>query len=294
MFYTAATAVTPPPPPAGPAPHAPGVWGTFPDPALERRFRRDCAAGDRQAFRLVLQVAFVGWVVFVSNDFSQPDALPTLLGIRVTFLAATAAVLWRLRRPVPPRLFDRLGLGWTLLFAAGNLAIQLVRPPAHLGHAVTTVCVVMLTYGVVPLPVRVQAGVAVLHSLCWLAIAAWVKPAGAPEYLRAMAFGLVFGNVLGCLTARLLHARARRLFLALDRQAELSAALEKSLAEVRTLRGLIRICAWCKHVHADGEWQQIEKYVSANSHAAFTHGICPACLVKETGRHAGDSVSRFQ
>ena len=64
-------------------------------------------------------------------------------------------------------------------------------------------------------------------------------------------------------------------------QSELTAALEKTLAEVRTLRGLIRICAWCKHIHADGEWQQVERFVSANSHAEFTHGICPACLADQ-------------
>jgi integral membrane sensor domain MASE1 len=57
--------------------------------------------------------------------------------------------------------------------------------------------------------------------------------------------------------------------------------LEHALAEVRTLRGLIPICAWCHKIRNDtGFWQQMEVYVSARTHAEFTHSICPECLEK--------------
>jgi hypothetical protein len=48
---------------------------------------------------------------------------------------------------------------------------------------------------------------------------------------------------------------------------------------VKTLRGLINVCAWCHKVNVDAEWQQLESYVREHSHAEFTHGICPACLI---------------
>jgi hypothetical protein len=54
--------------------------------------------------------------------------------------------------------------------------------------------------------------------------------------------------------------------------------LEQALAEVRTLRGLIQVCAWCKKVAVEGGWQQLEAYVRDHTHAEFTHGICPTCL----------------
>lgn len=58
----------------------------------------------------------------------------------------------------------------------------------------------------------------------------------------------------------------------------LNARLEKALKEVRTLQGLLPICAWCKKVRSDeGLWTQIEQYVSANTAATFTHGVCPEC-----------------
>ncbi len=281
MSYTSPTGMTLNPPPAVPPPTRLGFWGTLPDATLERRFRREYVAADADIFRLVMAAAVAGTAFFVVNDLAQPADLPKLLVVRAAQVAASVAVLWRLGRPIRPTQFDRLAFGWCSLLAASNLTIQLVRPPGHLGHAITTVCIVMLTYGVTGFSLRLQTVVAGLHAAGGLVIAGWLRPAADPGLLRALAVGLVCGNLLGFLTARLLHARARRLFLALAAESELTAALEKTLAEVRTLRGLIRICAWCKHIHADGEWQQVERFVSANSHAEFTHGICPACLADQ-------------
>ena len=55
--------------------------------------------------------------------------------------------------------------------------------------------------------------------------------------------------------------------------------LRHALGQVRTLHGLIPICAWCKKIRNDeGLWQQIEAYVSAHTEADFSHSICPACV----------------
>lgn len=56
-------------------------------------------------------------------------------------------------------------------------------------------------------------------------------------------------------------------------------ALEDTLARIRTLRGLLPICARCKKVRDDeGYWQQIEDFVGRHSGAEFSHGICPKCM----------------
>ncbi len=69
---------------------------------------------------------------------------------------------------------------------------------------------------------------------------------------------------------------------------ELSAMNDKlrdALAHVKTLQGLLPICASCKKVrNDDGYWQQIELYVSDHSDATFSHGICPECMVKLYGK----------
>lgn len=67
----------------------------------------------------------------------------------------------------------------------------------------------------------------------------------------------------------------------IERRKQAEAALQKALSEVKTLRGFIPICAGCKKVRDDqGYWEKIESYLSRNSDAAFTHGMCPECLDK--------------
>jgi glucose-6-phosphate-specific signal transduction histidine kinase len=55
--------------------------------------------------------------------------------------------------------------------------------------------------------------------------------------------------------------------------------LQKALSEVKTLSGLIPICASCKKIRDDkGYWGAVESYISEHSDASFTHGICPDCM----------------
>ena len=58
--------------------------------------------------------------------------------------------------------------------------------------------------------------------------------------------------------------------------------LQKALDEVRTLRGIVPICANCKKIRDDkGFWNQVEVYVRDHTEAEFSHGICPTCFEKE-------------
>ena len=57
--------------------------------------------------------------------------------------------------------------------------------------------------------------------------------------------------------------------------------LQKAIAEVKTLKGFLPICASCKNIRDDkGFWSQVEEYISAHSDVAFTHSICPECVKK--------------
>jgi len=54
--------------------------------------------------------------------------------------------------------------------------------------------------------------------------------------------------------------------------------LTEALSRVKTLSGLLPICATCKKVRDDrGYWSQIEAYLRTRTEAEFTHGICPDC-----------------
>jgi GAF domain-containing protein len=102
------------------------------------------------------------------------------------------------------------------------------------------------------------------------------------------------GFTLGTLCAidrkpRLLSPEQKRAMQALARQVmallelrRVSTRMAVALETVKTLHGLLPICAWCKRIRDDhGYWSQIEAYIHAHTGADFTHGICPDCLEKQ-------------
>jgi len=65
---------------------------------------------------------------------------------------------------------------------------------------------------------------------------------------------------------------------------ETVAQLRQAAQEIRSLRGLIPICAHCKNIRDDeGYWHQLEQYLTVHTEARFSHGICPVCLKQHFG-----------
>lgn len=57
--------------------------------------------------------------------------------------------------------------------------------------------------------------------------------------------------------------------------------LTEALRKIKTLNGLVPICASCKKIRDDeGFWNDVETYVADHSEAKFSHGICPDCMRK--------------
>jgi len=103
-----------------------------------------------------------------------------------------------------------------------------------------------------------------------------------PNFPKANYMPLIFGYgiaaVLGCfiiyIAGTMLDKRERK-------QQELISDLQDALDEIKTLRGIVPICSFCKKVRDDkGFWSQVEAYVSQHTEAKFSHGICPECKIK--------------
>jgi len=55
----------------------------------------------------------------------------------------------------------------------------------------------------------------------------------------------------------------------------------KVFQRIRHLEGMLPLCSFCKRIKDDdGNWHQIESYISEKSEADFSHGICPECAEK--------------
>ena len=71
-----------------------------------------------------------------------------------------------------------------------------------------------------------------------------------------------------------LHERQKQ---SLERE-NLISELQRALSNVKTLTGMLPICASCKSIRSDdGYWASIEKYIKENSDAELSHSICPKC-----------------
>jgi PAS domain S-box-containing protein len=81
----------------------------------------------------------------------------------------------------------------------------------------------------------------------------------------------VFGIVQDITQRKLAQAERENLIL----------QLQSAVEHIKTLKGIVPICAHCKKIRDDkGYWQQVEAYVARHTEAQFSHGICPDCEEK--------------
>lgn len=65
-----------------------------------------------------------------------------------------------------------------------------------------------------------------------------------------------------------------------DRE-KLIIGLKKALKEIKTLRGILPLCSFCKKVRDDrGNWENVDVYIHKHSHADISHTLCPECAKK--------------
>ena len=97
----------------------------------------------------------------------------------------------------------------------------------------------------------------------------------------------------GVLQARL-HAAERVVRLERD-LAQRVADLRGALDEVKTLRGLLPICMYCKRIREGQDlWERIEQYISEHSEAEFTHSICPSCYEEQVRPMLADFAAKVK
>lgn len=79
-------------------------------------------------------------------------------------------------------------------------------------------------------------------------------------------------------TPRELSEKQIKALQALSRQIVSQMELRLALKRINVLRGLLPICTYCKQIRDDNNyWHGIEEYIKQNSHAEFSHNVCPDC-----------------
>lgn len=229
-------------------------------------------------------LAWGAWIILLAHGFEvlhaeQPNWLA--LAIRVVWTVALLVVASLFRKGRRPHVLAGLALGifgsaffdLALLWVTGRSASPLLAFTPVLIMVLPIVAFDALRIGLL--------GSGALLIGTWLILLVDGAPAGATLVLVNAGGGAL---VCGWLLARAFD-RARRTEVA--RREELAAAM----ANIKTLSGLLPVCAWCRRVRGDaGYWQQIEAYVSAHNDAKFTHGLCQDCATKHFPDEPGDQA----
>jgi hypothetical protein len=219
---------------------------------------------------------------YVDASLAQDRTVVVILhSLRVTLL-----VLWVLGLLIIRRATSRQELGRALFllalaivaFLAANASL---RPSDNWMPVRTMVLISIGTFVVYPYPFRHQfiAWAALILSFAALLRWHWVT---MPTHERfAATLNLLMAGALGMLVARNRARLDRDLDESLERERAAINAREQAVADLRTLQGIIPICAYCHQVRSEaGAWGQLDHYVRERTDADFSHGICPKCLAE--------------
>lgn len=262
------------------------TWsGEMRSPELERSFLLARRWTDDVILRIAFAASVLAHLAFARVDLElhrDGAALAWLLGFRaVVVTLQTIAVATLARLSVPTR--DRLLTGFFFVGIVFQGVVASTRPASLAGPLVTAVMTLVFILVLAPFATRARASLGLGTCACFLL--GRVNAPGSTSMLVASASSMLaisFGALL--LVGVALHRSRRLEFLALREQHDLRASLEKALAEIRTLRGILPMCSFCKSVRDDeGAWHRIDVYVRKHTHAQVSHGFCPTCEAEHYG-----------
>ncbi len=185
-------------------------------------------------------------------------------------------------------------LGYAFLVSTLGLAmLGTIRAPS-LGFYLILVLCAGFVFGGRGMSVMVGAsslavaGLIVAQNRGWLPVPDYRVT--VTQWVTATAFFACVGGLTLAATRQIRAALAqvqREIVVRRQTEADLREAnrrLEEALHNVKTLKGLLPLCAWCRKVREDeGYWSALENYVAAHTDTTFTHGICPECKAKHFG-----------
>jgi len=244
---------------------------------------------DRRLVSALLALSVLPFVWFIGRDLvAQADSWPRLPGpmaIRALTLAVPTLGLMAMRRARTRAAYSRVVFVISLAVAVLLLSLNLPQPYSSALPLRPPLMVLIVMYGALPntfyrqvaAPLAFSAGI-ILERLYR------VSDSGRGDLASDIAI-LLFVNLVGVTMVHRRLTLEREVSAAWGREHLARDDAERAFKELRTLRGIIRICSYCRKIHNEaGAWQQIEAYVRDHSHAEFSHGICPDCLTEHFPR----------
>ncbi|MBI3652213.1 MAG: hypothetical protein HY231_14425 [Acidobacteria bacterium] len=259
-------------------------FGEFVSTELEKQYRQYVLAADKRQSRIALFCVFVSVIFFAYSDYLLFGGTPKftlLVSLRGVAILLSVLMTWLLSKEITSRQFEIAFLSYLSLLGVFFVYVHSTRPPGYSSFAVLTVLTLGVMYLALPLPIHLQIIPAALISAGSLVLLVIANPLTDQLTRISIIFGIVCVNLVGVLASRQAHCWKRQQFAILLQETQLRQKLAQALDEIRTLRGIISICSYCKNIKTEpDDWEQIEAYVTTHTHARFSHGICPKCYDK--------------
>lgn len=186
------------------------------------------------------------------------------------------------------------------------------------GYAGLGLLILIAISGAVPLITRkdqLKAGALLLiifyFALCFLTVFCWDSvPVYTPQRIDLLIQIIEAGVLVACLflvayLAIESYRNEKNRVSSLNRKLEMknmlleksNRELELTYKEIKTLRGLLPTCSYCKKIRPENigpnesrSWVPIERYIEQRTDASFSHGVCPECTKTHFGEEMHDKV----
>jgi hypothetical protein len=238
-------------------------------------------ASDRRLVQMLLVTMLFPTGYFAAVDLLGVRPGETSFESRVLARGVSLAVplvgLWLLQRARTRQEMSRVVFSLALVAVPVLMILLWQRPSGASLPWPPMLLILIVLYGALPNTMARQM-LPPLALSAYLAVArvGWLN--GGDSAVSADLLVLVFVNVVGILMVRRRVLHQEMISEAWLQADEALARAERATHDLKTLRGIIPICAACKQVRVGkNEWQQIERYVRENSDAQFSHGMCPDC-----------------
>jgi integral membrane sensor domain MASE1 len=195
-------------------------------------------------------------------------------------IVAPLLILWFIRNTVPwdkrsPLEVCSLVLA---LVATAEIVFDGLFPSSFKNYPLEFLCIPILIWAALRFrPREVSAALLLLSAVAIRGTLAGFGPFVARTQNESLLLLQSFMSVTAVMTMTLAAVVSEHRRTELQREA-LIMELEQAFKKVKTLKGLLPVCAACRRIRDDqGHWDDLESYVRKHSEADFTHGICPSC-----------------
>ena len=212
--------------------------------------------------------------VLVQVFDSAENSSYILLAGRVVVFLFFSLMYFMIRKAISAERLHKILLVTIITTVCLELILNRLNPSSYLTHLGFDIIIIFTCYLAFPIALKNKLIVCGAFSVGLFVMLVYVKEVAYSEAFYIYALSIIFSNIFSFWMAVRLGRATRTSYKSMLNEI-------KVRDEIKQLKGIIPVCSYCKNIRDDeGSWARLEVYLSHNSDAEFSHGICPECVPK--------------